>query len=254
MAGVTEDAADVLRLARAGVLAAVCVVTTALGHALMSGDLLPWWAVGLAFAVTVPGAWWLTGRERGAATVVGATVGAQGLLHLLFSLAHLLIRPPDATTGGPGTEQASGMHHGAVFTHSGVAVHHHGARSGVVETASGTPLLSAVMHGSTAGMLLTHLLAAVVCGLWLWRGEAAVHRIGRALEALLFAPLRRVCGVLFHPGDGREARPYRAAAGDWERPQPTPVSLRHVLVRRGPPRSRSAVSRPSPDPLLAVRP
>ncbi|MGI3198401.1 hypothetical protein ACRJ4W_06960 [Streptomyces sp. GLT-R25] len=34
------------RLARAAVFAAVCVVTAGLGHTLMSGAGLPWWAVG----------------------------------------------------------------------------------------------------------------------------------------------------------------------------------------------------------------
>lgn len=267
MAGVTADAAGALRFARAGVFAAVCVVTTALGHALTSGGLLLWWAVGLAFAVTAPGAWWLTGRERGAVTVVGATVCAQGLLHLLFSLAHRLVPPLDATAVvGPVAGHGFGAHHGAAFAHSGVVVHQHGAPAAAatgagtgMATESGPPadpsLLSAVTHGNSAGMLLAHLLAAVVCGLWLWRGEAAAHRLGRALAALLFAPLRRLRDVLFSPADARDdaRRPCRAAAAGWERPQPVPVSLRHAVVRRGPPRVRSATTRPSPGPLLAVR-
>ncbi|KNE80648.1 MULTISPECIES: hypothetical protein [Streptomyces] len=245
MAGVTADAVGALRLARAGVFAAVCVVTTALGHALTSGGLLLWWAVGLAFAVTAPGAWWLTGRERGAVAVVGTTVGAQALLHLLFSLAHRLVPLPDATTvGGPGTGH-------------GLGAHQHGAPTAVTGTGAvaDPSLLSAVTHGNSTGMLLAHLLAALVCGLWLWRGEAAAHRLARALAALLFAPLRRLRDVPFHPADARDARrPCRSAAAGWERPQPVPVSLRHAVVRRGPPRGRSALTRPSPEPLLAVRP
>ncbi|MBQ0985437.1 hypothetical protein KBZ10_13110 [Streptomyces sp. F63] len=256
MGGVAPDAVGALRLARAAVFAAVCVVTTALGHALSSGGPLLWWAVGLAFTVTAPGAWWLTGRERGAAAVVGATVGVQALLHLLFSLA------------GHGF----GAHHGAASTHSGTAVQHHGTHplaateaavpgTGAV-TGAGMPadhpsLLSAVTHGNSAGMLLAHLLAAVVCGLWLWRGEAAAHRLGRALAALLAAPLRRLRDVLFSPADARDAarRPCRSAAAGWERPQPAPVSLRHAVVRRGPPRGRPVLTRPSsPAALLAVRP
>ncbi|MFE7899454.1 hypothetical protein ACFU3E_18370 [Streptomyces sp. NPDC057424] len=251
MAG-AEDVADALRLARAGVFAAVCVVTTALGHALMSGDILPWWAVGAAFAGTATGAWWLAGRERGPTTVVGATAVVQGLLHLLFSLAHRLIRPPAA--GAPEAGGVSGMRHGAEFSPSGLVVHHHGQRSPGIDESAGSSLLSAVTHENSAGMVLVHLLAAVMCGLWLWRGEAAVHRIGRALAAALFAPLRRVCGVITCASSEIAAHRWRTVAGARERSRPTPVLLRHALVRRGPPGARSAVTRPSSDPLLTVRP
>ncbi|WSQ11802.1 hypothetical protein OG604_30885 [Streptomyces sp. NBC_01231] len=249
MADVTEDAADVLRLARAGIFAAVCVVTTALGHAVMSGDVLPWWALGLAFTVTTSGAWWLTGPERGAATVVGATVVTQGLLHLLFSLAHQLIRPPTAAAGLPGADHGSGTH-GVGFSHFGMVMHHSvpmGAQ------APSPPLVPTAMHGTSAGMFLAHLLAAVACGLWLWRGEAAAHRIGRALAATFFAPLRRVCRVLFRTTSEGETPACRAAVGGGDHGRAAPTSLRHAVVRRGPPRDRPVVARPSPDPLLAVR-
>lgn len=254
VAGVSEGAADALRPVRAVVFAAVCVVTTALGHALMSGDVLPWWAVGVAFAGTASGAWWLTGREHGAVTVVGATVVAQGLLHLLFSLSPRLVSAASAAAGGPGAAGPSGMHHGAAISHSGMVVHHPGAHSGATGAPSDVPLLSAVTHGGSVGMLLAHLLAAVACGVWLWRGEAAVHRIGRALAAALFAPLRRVCRVLLHTAAWREIPPRRVAVGGVEYRRPTPALLRYAVVRRGPPRARSAVSRPSSDPLLATRP
>lgn len=247
--GVTGATADAWRPVRAGVFAAVCVVTTALGHALMSDDALPWWAVGLAFTGTACGAWWLTGPERGAGRVVGATVLAQGMLHLLFSLAHHLVRPP-------GAEHVFGTHHGVAFSDAGMAVHHPGTRSAVTGASADSPLWSVVAHGSSAGMFLAHLLAAVVCGLWLWRGEAAVHRIGRVLAALLFAPLRRVCGVLFRTTAGRQARPCRGSVGGWENPWSTSVPLRHAVVRRGPPRAWSTVgpNRMSPVPPLTVRP
>ena len=220
---------------------AVCVVTTALGHALMSGDVLPWWATGLAFAGTTSGAWWLTGRERDAATVVGATVVAQGLLHLSFSFAHRLVQQPDAMAGMPTAHAASGMH--------GMVMHHPGAMGAPAPS----PLPSAMTHQSSAGMVLAHLAATVVCGLWLWRGEAAVHRIGRALAAVVFAPLRRVCRVLFRTGAEGETPSCRAVTGGREYARPNPSALRHVVVRRGPPKRRSAIGRLSPDPLRALR-
>jgi len=248
--GALASAAAALRPTRAAVFAAVCVVTTAFGHALMSGDLLPWWAVGVAFAATASAGWWLTLRERGVETVVGVTVVAQGLLHLLFSLAPRLASARDAAAGARDTVRAPSTHHGmAAMSHAGMLMHH----SDTVREPAEEPLLSLVTHGGSGGMLLGHLLAAVVCGVWLWRGEAAVHRIGRALAAVLFAPLRRVCRVLFLTAAGHELPLRRGTVGGSERRRPTPAELRHSVVRRGPPWGRTAVSRPSSELLPAVR-
>lgn len=248
--GALACAATALRPVRAAVFAAVCVVTTALGHALMSGDLLPWWAVGVAFAASASAGWWLTLRERGFETVVGVTVVAQGLLHLLFSLAPRLASARDAAAAAQETPAAPSTHHEmAAMSHAGMLMHH----SDAMEEPAKEPLLSLVTHGGSGGMLLAHLLAAVACGVWLWRGEAAVHRIGRALAATLFAPLRRVCRVLFRTVAGHELPLRRSAVGGSERRQPTPAELRHSVVRRGPPWGRTTVSRPSHEPLPAIR-
>ncbi|WP_405523654.1 hypothetical protein OG426_10285 [Streptomyces canus] len=250
------SAAGVVPSARAVVFGAVCVVTTALGHALMaSGEVLPWWTVSLAFAAAASGGWWLTGRERDAPTVVGATVGAQVLLHLFFSYAS---RPTGAaglsdSTGGAG--ESAGMP-GMAFGHTGMMMHHAGMAggSGTVAGTSGSSLGSVLMREGSAGMFLAHVLAAAVCGLWLWRGERAAHRIGRALAAVLFAPLRRVLRVLFRAPGGRGGRSWRAVVDEGNRRWSASSALRHVVVRRGPPRIRSQTSPLSPDPLLAVRP
>ncbi|MDW8805286.1 hypothetical protein P1P68_10955 [Streptomyces scabiei] len=255
-----EGAAGALRPARAAVFAAVCVVATALGHAVISGDTLPWWAVGVAFAGTASGAWWLTGRERGAAAVVGATVVAQGLLHLLFSLSPRLMAATDAATGGPGATGAtgatgaSGTSHGVEISHSGMAMHHAGAHSEAMGAPADDSLWAAVTHGGSVGMLLAHLLAALACGVWLWRGEAAVHRITMALAAVLFAPLRRVCRVLFRTAARHEVPSRGAVVSDGENRRPVTATLRHAVVRRGPPRDQVTFSRPSPVSPLAAGP
>ncbi|MFG2466201.1 hypothetical protein ACGFXB_12230 [Streptomyces canus] len=227
-----------LRPLRAGVFAAVCVVTTAFGHALMSGDPLPWWALGAAFAGAAGVAWWLTRRERGAMTVIGATALAQGLLHLWFDLAHTLARGP---AGGAGAEAAPGMHHAMSLSPPGTALHmaHSGAAG--MEMDAVTPAASVLAQQGSAGMFLAHLLAAVVCGLWLWRGEAAAHRLGRAVAVMLLAPLRRLRRVLAGTVPGRRVRVVRRA-GAAERAAPTAaVVLRHAVVRRGPPGAGPAV-------------
>ncbi|MEU3090363.1 hypothetical protein ACWCQ0_39190 [Streptomyces massasporeus] len=203
----------------------------------MSVDTLPWWAVVYAFAGAVAGSWWLTGRERGAAVVVGATVVTQGLLHLLFELAHRLARAPAAATGVPGAEGTSGTEHWSAVSHTGMVMQH----AGSMGMPSDSPLPSGMAQFGLAGMVVAHLLAAVVCGLWLWRGEAATHRIGRALAVALFAPLRRVWIVLFSTMPGAKAPSRGPAFGTGEHRPPAPSLLRHAVVRRGPPRGRSPV-------------
>ncbi|MFC9241482.1 hypothetical protein ACFTZK_34235 [Streptomyces decoyicus] len=84
---------------------------------------------------------------------------------------------------------------------------------------------------SSIGMLLAHTLAAVLCGLWLWRGEAAVFRLGRSLAASLSAPLLLVLKTLRWTGPTPSAAPATAPAAVRLRG----VLFHHVLSRRGPP-------------------
>jgi hypothetical protein len=208
------------RLARSAVFAGVCVVTSALGHAMMSGSSMPAWAVGYAFAGVTAGAWWLTGRERGAVVVTGAAVVTQLVLHVVFMLSQMVhgtglpASGPTAMAGMPGMNPA--LYGG---------------------TASGSPTVSHAgmgmrSHEWSAGMLLAHTAAAAVCGLWLWRGEAAVYRLGRALATFLVAPLR-VALLVYAATGPRKAPRTRAVAtpttqlGRW--------ALRHSVSRRGPP-------------------
>lgn len=254
-AGPAGSGADIVRLARSVVFAVVCLVTTALGHAQMSAEILPWWALSLAFAGGVLGGWWLTGRERGASTVIGTTVLAQALLHLLFTFAPWAMRP----TGAADAVASAHAHHGSqahsmTVSHAGMAMHHGDAMTGTGSMGStSSSFVSAVTHGGSAGMLMAHLLAACMCGLWLWRGETAIHRIGRALTAVLFAPLRRVFRALSHTRSGSGAPSWRTVVHKGEYRQPALTVLKHVVIRRGPPQGRCTASRLSLGALLAVR-
>jgi len=118
-----------------------------------------------------------------------------------------------------------------------------------------SPAASVLAQQGSAGMFLAHLLAAVVCGLWLWRGEAAAHRLGRAVAVMLLAPLRRLRRVLAGPVPGRRV-PVVRRAGATERAAPTAtVVLRHAVVRRGPPGAGPAVLHLlTTGPLSAVTP
>ncbi|GGO92496.1 hypothetical protein [Wenjunlia tyrosinilytica] len=213
------------RTARAAVFAAVCVALAALGHAVMSGRPLPWWSLAAGWCATLGAAWALAGRRCGPAGIVGATLVTQYGLHSLFRQASgqgmsdrpraldpvvILTRPHEAS---------------AVHELHGTSVHEMAAQS---MAAHGMPMAHS---GSGSGMVLAHLLAAVLCGLWLWRGETAAFRLCQALLAVVFAPvlllLRRVEGA--KPPQRRPVprRPFRARG----------VLLAHAVSLRGPPAS-----------------
>lgn len=78
------------RAARAATFAVTCVLLAALGHVLMSGMMLPWWAVPMAFGWIGVTAWIVADRERGVPFVVLSTLFAQGALHVVFSLAQTM--------------------------------------------------------------------------------------------------------------------------------------------------------------------
>ncbi len=166
------------RTTRAAVFAAVCVLLAALGHSLMSGATVPWWALGSATAVVGGAVWCLAARERGLLLVSSAVVAAQTALHLWFSYAQELSAPPGPPGAGPHP-----VEHVASVTHAGHPAH--AAHTG--HAGHATPSLEGV---SSAGMLAAHLLAALLCGLWLAHGERAVFRILRTLAGWLAAPLR----------------------------------------------------------------
>ncbi|MFT2019244.1 hypothetical protein ACMA1D_25875 [Streptomyces sp. 796.1] len=226
------------RAVRAATFAAVCVAAAAAGHALVSGAGFSPLALGSAFAGTASAAWWLAGRERGAFAVTGATVVTQFLLHLLFSLtehhpaltaagaapgripqaAHPGHSPPDAAGAAASAAQLTGDAAAAVP----VGPEH--------TQLTGLAGLSPFCHGWA--MLLAHVLAAVVCGLWLWRGERAAFRFGRALAAAVFVPLRTAWSGLVA---GPWRRPTRCLARTCRVRRLRQMFLRHVVVGRGPP-------------------
>ncbi len=91
------------------------------------------------------------------------------------------------------------------------------------------------MDSATAsgpGMLAVHLLAALLCGLWLARGEAAFFTLARAALAHAFTPLRLLRALVRVPDAPRG--PVRRARRNAHRPHT--VVLAHALSRRGPPR------------------
>lgn len=223
---------SVSRAVRAAIFAAVCVTTAATGHALMSAQPLPWWVLVAALGTTGSVAWWLAGRERGGCVVTGSTVLAQLGLHSLFGLAQSCrggAGAPVATGGMPGLRETAGMA-GMADMPAGSAAHmeHLAAVHGDMNQMQ-------LMHSghSPLGMFLAHTLAALVCGLWLWRGEAAAFRLARSAAAVLFAPLLLILTTLGCPGLKPSARPMTVVGHVLRLGG---VLLQYVVSRRGPPK------------------
>ncbi|MGE7388424.1 hypothetical protein ACQKM2_23440 [Streptomyces sp. NPDC004126] len=258
------------RAARAAMFAAVCVLLASTGHVLMSGMAVPWWAVSAAFAGTAAAAWCLAGRERGRFAVVAATVAVQAALHSAFSLAQSVLHPslPSGTSFarqwaaylmcGEGTAGLSVQDARKVVDDAGLgslvyepppgtaladaAAHaHHGMHEvhdvpGLADAASAAtgvfmPPGGHDMAGmSPAGMLAAHLLAALLCGLWLAHGERGAFRVLRAVAARLWTPLRLLFGLV--PVAVPPRVRVRRARGRHALRQ---LFLVHAITSRGPP-------------------
>ncbi|MBR8642790.1 hypothetical protein KEF29_34510 [Streptomyces tuirus] len=214
------DAGWCARTVRAAVFAAVCVLLAALGHVMMSGGSVPWWALGAGSVATGAAGWVLAGRERGWALITSLVVAAQTMLHWVFTFAQSAGQPTDATSTGSMGHDMGGMDAASMSLHS-MPVH-----SMPVNSMCGTPSL---------GMSGAHLAAAVLCGLWLGYGERVTYRLLRAVAGWLAAPLR--------PMFARPALPRRPRVltrRSRSSRVPRRLHLSHAITSRGPP-ARAAV-------------
>ncbi|MFF7160449.1 hypothetical protein ACFZBP_03475 [Streptomyces sp. NPDC008086] len=204
------------RTLRAAVFAAVCVLLAALGHVMMSGTTVPWWAMAAGAAVTGGAAWLSAAGERGPVVVGSAVVAAQTALHVSFSLAQTVVHP--AASGAVGSMAHMGSMHAP----------DHGM-GGMPSTGMPSIGISSTSASST-GMLAAHLLAALLCGLWLAHGERAAFRILRVLGGWLGAPLRL---TLRSPAPPHRPRVSTSRARSDHRPRH--LDLTHAITSRGPP-------------------
>ncbi|MFF0228131.1 hypothetical protein [Streptomyces sp. NPDC004629] len=240
------------RTVRAALFAAVSVLLAALGHVLMSGRHVPAWAVAAGVVAAGAAGWCLAGRERGLPLIVTAVVAAQTALHSAFSLAQrasgdtgamgvnpvgvnsMAIDPMAIDPMGSGSMGRESVDMGSMDT--GVA-HMSVGHMGGGHMGAGHMGLGPMDHlghptagTSSFGMLVAHLLAAVLCGLWLAHGERAAFRVLRAVAARLAAPLRL---LLAPPGtpDGPRVRVRRLRCDR----APRLLLLVHAITTRGPP-------------------
>lgn len=210
------------RALRAAVFAAVCVVLASLAHVMMSGSYVPAWSLSAGLVVTGAAGWCLTDRERGLPLTTTVVVAAQAVLHSAFSLAQSASGESPATiTNMTMDSMPTGSMDMGHMTTSDMDSMPMGA------SADGTP---------STGMLVAHLLAALLCGLWLAHGEKAAFRILRVVVGRLAAPLRLPL-ALPTPLARPRIRRYRFHS---ER-APRLLLLVHAITSRGPPAQTAVV-------------
>lgn len=262
-----------LRILRAAVFAAVCVVLAGVGHVLGSCAAIPLWTLGAGFLgvllVTVP----FTGRERSLPGIAALLAAGQTVLHTLFGLgqhgavagassASASVPPSDAAL----VEQAARLLCGTaaaaispaqaqrILTEArigtgagagtGAHVSHRSADAMSVAADSSASSLSLL---PSLPMLLAHLLAAVIAGWLLRRGDLALLRIAEmstlsahsVAEGAFVRSLRGALALVRAlraglPG-APEAGPRFLRTESLARPAPRTVALQHSVIRRGPP-------------------
>ncbi|MCX4559548.1 hypothetical protein OHA02_25565 [Streptomyces phaeochromogenes] len=254
-----------LRVLRAAVFTAVCVVLAAAGHAIVSCATVPLWSLGAGFLAVFAVAAPLAGRERSLPGIAVLLAVGQTALHTLFGLgqhgttatasagvdASLVARAARLVCGasvatlspaqaqriladarldtvGTGGTGGSGTAHAA-----------HEQAGAMASAATGTPM-SAL---PSLSMFLGHVLAAAATGWLLRRGDIALRRLlrlsahGVAEGALVslrgaLALVRALLAGL--PGTSPEA-PRVPRATEYVPPAVPATALQHSVVRRGPP-------------------
>ncbi|MET8866884.1 hypothetical protein ABZW11_28410 [Nonomuraea sp. NPDC004580] len=202
-----------LRGLRTTVFAVVCVLTALAMHVLAGGPVPGFGTVLAATVITGAGAFLLTRRRRSRHTLLAASFTAQYGMHQLFTTAPHAAQDLLATTPPAAASSAPALH--AYATDASALVAHHGGG------------LSA-----SAGMLLAHVVVAVLSAWWLDRGETTLATIIH----LLATSLRDLWAAL-SAWDPAPPAPTRRPALLATAPLGplTPQALTWTLCRRGPP-------------------
>jgi hypothetical protein len=199
------------RLIRAGGFASACVVLSQAGHDLMAARPAPLWSGWVALAGVGALGYRLADRRRPAWWILLAVEVTQACLHLWFGFC--------APSGGAPVH----MRMWGGVMHASLA---HGSPQGA---------------GISPGMLAAHVLVGCLAAAWLYAGERALWRALRVLAEFLVDRSLRVLAMLVPSAPPRHRTGIAAGGEDEVAPE---VVLRHVLVRRGPPRNRVVLAIP----------
>lgn len=200
-----------LRMVRAAVFTAVCVVMSSTTHILLSRTPLPLTVVAGMAAAVFAAAYALGSRERGYASIASALIPLELAADTFFNTGQRTCYGPG---GGPVTGSWRSLHE-AIVCRGGDAGGPHPA--GPVGGLPVSPWL----------LLAAHVLVGLVAACVLRCGEAWLHRAARAAFRPLLLALAALGAAL--PAAPAWARPLRTPAY-----APRPL-LQHSLVRRGPP-------------------
>jgi hypothetical protein len=226
----------VLRGMRVLTLPSVLFTSGLAGHVASHGATPAGWVLVALFVLTVVGVAPFAGAPLSPARVVALLVGGQGVLHTVLQLlsgtaltATTAICDPG--TGGPGSSPTSSH----LMTHPDAAASHGFSMS--------------LMSGGHLVMLLGHLAAAVVVGLWLAAGERALWM----LLALTARPLVDAWGTVMAAARGGVGAvvvscPRLQTGWGLRRVVRGRVWIAGVVSRRGPPDATS----PERDAYAAV--
>ncbi|MBT2471973.1 hypothetical protein J7E97_29970 [Streptomyces sp. ISL-66] len=203
-----------LRLIRAAVFTAVCVVLSAAGHTLASCATVPWWTLCAGFLAVFAVAAPLAGRRRSLPGIAAGLAFGQLTLHSLFGLGQHGATLPVAGSSTTDTSLAAlaaqlvcggnsvplaPAEARRILESAGldpVALAAHAEAHGQLaqgQSAQGLPALGPLAHAHmgqglvepagglvglfSPGMLIGHLLAALAAGWLLGRGDAALFRL-----------------------------------------------------------------------------
>ncbi|WP_121747933.1 hypothetical protein [Streptomyces sp. E2N166] len=270
-----------LRILRAAVFAAVCVVLAAAGHTLASCASVPLWSLGAGFLGAVVVAAPLAGRERSLPGIAVLLTVGQTALHTLFGLgqhgatavtAVTASGTTGASTGGPGAlSDASLVQQAARLVCGTTAAALSPAQAQRILTdariapdvragAGHHPADALSTAGSSASllpslpMLLGHVLAALAAGWLLRRGDLALarlvelsaHSAHSVAEAAFVRALRATLSLVHALHAGLAGLPGTGPrlphTARLAPPRPRTTALQHTVIRRGPPSDALALA------------
>lgn len=239
-----------LRLLRAAVFAAVCVLLSAVGHGIASCDTVALWTLGAGFLAVFAVAAPLAGRQRSLAGIAGLLAVGQVTLHALFGLGQrhttsMTMDSVDATLVARAARLVCGTTAAAISpAHAQRILTEAGLDTGLPDAVGHTTTSAASSSSSfpTLSMLLGHVLAAVATGWLLRRGDLALLRLSQLSgERALVRSLRGALALMRALRSGLPGAPAaapRAPLGAVSTlPVPRSATLRHSVIRRGPPRA-----------------
>ncbi|MFF7279268.1 hypothetical protein [Streptomyces griseorubiginosus] len=260
-----------LRVLRAAVFAAVCVVLAAAGHAIASCATVPLWTLGAGFVGAVLVVAPLAGRERSLGGIATLLAAGQTVLHVLFGMgqhgtATMTMSSMPQTSDAALVQQAARLLCGTtaaaispaqaqrllvearLYPAPGTGVRTGtGTGAGAAHAMTGSSGSSALALLPSLPMILGHVLAAVAAGWLLRRGDLALLRLAElstysahsvaegALVRSLRAALALVRALRAGLPGAPAAGPRTPLTASCAPPRPRTTALQHTVIRRGPP-------------------